>query len=216
MMEVIILEEYEAKALEKAEAVIKSGGLVAVPTDTVYGIIGDATNAQAVDRLYALKVRPKEKAFPVFVQDIAMARWFAYISDAKARFLERVWPGPLTVIFHHKEKLPSILTAGQDTIALRIPNHSFLSVLLSRVDIPLVQSSANISDLPSAKNSAEVIAFFSGQKQKPDLLVDGGEVPGTPSTIIDFTTNEPRLVRSGVMNKEDLDIFFKHISEAGL
>lgn len=216
MMEAITLQEHQEKALEKAETVIKSGGLIAVPTDTVYGVIGDATNAEVVSRLYALKGRPKEKAFPLFVRDIAAARWFAYISDAKARFLEKVWPGPLTVIFHHKEKLSPILTASQDTIALRMPDHLFLSALLDRVDVPLVQSSANISDLSPAKNSTEVIAFFSGQKQKPDLLIDGGEVAGIPSTIIDFTTNEPRLVRSGVMMKEDFDLFFKQISEAGL
>lgn len=211
-MKIITLSEHQEKTLGHVEAVIKKGGLVAIPTDTVYGIVGNATQAKTVERLYTLKMRPKEKAFPIFVRDIAMARWFAYISDVKARFLERVWPGPLTVIFHHKEKLPSVLTAGQNTIALRIPKAPFVSALLARMDIPLVQSSANISEMPAAKSSKDVIALFANQKQKPNLVIDGGEIAGMPSTIIDFTTNQPRLVRSGVMTREDIDLFFHQIS----
>lgn len=215
-MKIITLSEHQEKTLEKVEAVIKKGGLVVIPTDTVYGIVGNATQAKTVERLYSLKMRPKEKAFPIFVRDITMARWFAYISDAKARFLERVWPGPLTVIFHHKEKLPSVLTAGHSTIALRISKAPLVSALLARMNIPLVQSSANISDLPSAQSSKDVIASFANQTQKPNLVVDGGEIMGIPSTIIDFTTNQPRLVRSGVMTKEDIDLFFHQISEADI
>lgn len=212
MTKIIALREHKEKALEQSLSVIKKGGLVVIPTDTVYGIVGNATQAKTVERLYALKARSKEKAFPVFVRDIAMARWFAYISDEKARFLERVWPGPLTVIFHHKEKLPSVLTAGRNTIALRMPQSSFASELLNRMDVPLVQSSANISEMPAAKNSKDVIASFANQKQKPNLVIDGGDIEGIPSTIIDFTTNQPWLVRSGVMTKEDIDMFFQNIS----
>ena len=214
MREVITLQDHQEHTLKKAEMIIKSGGSIVVPTDTVYGIVGDATQAKTVERLFALKARPKEKAFPVFVRDIAMARWFAYISDAKARILGRVWPGPLTVIFHHKEKLPSVLTAGNNTIALRMPNHPFILSLLARTDVPLVQSSANISGLPAAKNSRDIIASFADQKEKPDLVIDGGEIAGLPSTIIDFTTHQPRLVRSGMMTKGDIVSFFQNISDA--
>lgn len=216
MTEVITLQEHQDKALEQSISVIKSGGLVVIPTDTVYGIAGDATQAKTSERLYALKMRPKGKAFPVFVRDVAMTRRFAYISDAKARFLEHVWPGPLTVIFHHKEKLPSVITANKDTIALRMPQSAFALSLLARIDIPLVQSSANISGMPAAKNSEDVIASFANQKQKPDLVIDGGEIIGMPSTIIDFTAHQPRLVRSGVMTKQDLDLFFQTLFETGL
>lgn len=214
MMEAVALREHQEKALEKAEAVIRSGGLVAVPTDTVYGIIGDALLPEAVARLYALKQRPKEKAFPVFVKDIAMARRFAYISDAKAGFLEHVWPGSVTVVFHRKEKLPLELTAGMDTIALRMPNAPFLLALLARVDVPLAQSSANLSGMPSAVHGQDVIAAFAREKQKPDLVIDGGAVPGTPSAIIDLTANEPRLVRSGLMSKKELDALFVRLQGA--
>lgn len=213
MMEAITWSEYQEKAVIKAASVIASGGLVAVPTDTVYGIVGDATRAEVIERLYTLKKRSKEKAFPVFVRDVAMARLFAYISDTKAILLKTIWPGPVTVIFHHKEKLPHVLTANQDTIALRIPKHPFFASLLSRVDVPLVQSSANLSHLPPATNSQDIITLFAAEQHKPDLLIDGGEVVGTPSTIVDFTTNELRFVRSGVMSKNDLDSFFQNFQD---
>lgn len=204
-MEIILLQENQEQALEKAEVIIKNGGLVAVPTDTIYGIIGDATNKSAVEALYELKQRSKEKAFPVFVRDVAMARWFAYISDAKARFLEHTWPGAVTVVFHHKEKLPEQVTAGKVTVALRMPHAPFLLALLARVKVPLVQSSANISGAAPAKNAQEISASFEGRACRPDLIIDGGEVAGNASVIIDFTGNKPLLMRSGLMNKNDID-----------
>lgn len=204
-MEVITLQDDQDEALEKAEAIIRKGGFIAVPTDTIYGIIGDATNENAVEALYELKQRPKEKAFPIFIRDIAMARWFAYISDAKARFLENAWPGTMTVIFNHKEKLTRNLTVGKDTVALRMPDTPFLLALLARMNVPLVQSSANISGIVPAKNTQEIIASFEGRAHSPDLIIDGGELAGSPSVIIDFTGNKPLLVRSGLMNKNDID-----------
>ncbi len=215
-MEVIVWEQNQEDALEKTTAVIKRGGLVAVSTDTVYGIIGDATNKDTVKALYELKHRPKEKAFPVFVKDIAMARWFAYVSDAKANFLTRVWPGGVSVVLHHKEKLPKNLTAGNNTIALRVPDHRFLLALLARLDVPLVQSSANLSGIPPAVTAEQVVVAFEKQKQKPSLLIDGGETPGIPSSIIDLTTNNARLIRGGPMNKKNFDLLIKELSEAGL
>ena len=98
--------------VSEAERVLRSGGLVISPTDTVYGILGDAASESALSKMFALKNRPAQKAFPVFVRDIAMARRYAYISDAKAVFLERVSPGSVTVVFHRKNKLPKALTGS--------------------------------------------------------------------------------------------------------
>ena len=206
MIESIVLQEYDTQAFERAEAVIKDGGLVVAPTDTVYGIMGDATQATVIERLYELKQRPHEKAFPVFVRDIAMARWFAYISDVKAQFLTTIWPGPVTAIFHHKEKLPPILTVSGDTIGLRMPNAPFIRSLLNRLQIPLVQSSANISGSNPATTVEDIMSLFDTQEQKPDLVIDGGEIKGASSSVIDFTANEPRLIRSGLMNKNEFEL----------
>ena len=127
MKTVALQEENMSAVISQAEAILSSGGVVISPTDTVYGILGSAANESAVSKMFALKNRPAQKAFPVFVRDSAMARHYAYISDAKAKFLERVWPGPVTVVFNHKEKLPKVLTDGLDTIGLRIPHYPFLT-----------------------------------------------------------------------------------------
>ena len=191
--------------ISQAEAILSSGGVVISPTDTVYGILGSAANESAVSKMFALKNRPAQKAFPVFVRDSAMARHYAYISDAKAKFLERVWPEPVTVVFNHKEKLPKVLTDRLDTIGLRMPHDPFLAELLKRVDAPLAQTSANISNEPPAENIEQIKHYFEKSKIQPDLVIDRGVLHGKPSTVIDFTGNEPIILRTGVVSKEELD-----------
>ncbi len=191
--------------LMRAIGVTQSGGIAAVPTDTVYGLVCDAQNEAVIRRMFVIKERSREKAFPVFARDIAMARRYAYISDAKAGFLEKIWPGPVTTVFHHKEKLPAALTGGRDTIGIRVPDHPFLSALLGRLGAPLAQTSANISGMPPAKNADEVKKYFDGAAEKPDLVIDGGEVSGVSSTVVDFTGAAPLILRSGVLSKADID-----------
>ena len=195
----------DATAAPEAAAAILRGEIIAVPTDTVYGLVCDARNEDAIRRLFAMKERPQEKAFPVFVRDIAMARRYAYVSDAKAKFLERVWPGAVTVVFHHKEKLPPVLTGGKDTLGIRIPHHPFLSLVLDRAGFPLAQTSANISAMPPAKSREEVEECFKDKKEKPDMIVDGGVLPGASSTVMDCTGVSPLLLRAGPISPQDLD-----------
>lgn len=205
-MKVTVLhEENYKKILSMAERILKLGGIVAAPTDTVYGLLGDATRAEVVKKMFAMKKRPEEKAFPIFVKVIASARKYAYISDAKAKFLEKVWPGSLTVIFQHKEKLPKILTGGLDTIGIRIPNHRFLLELLARIEFPLAQTSANISGRPPARSRSEIKTYFGKEKERPDLIIDGGEIAGRSSAVIDFTGKEPLVLRTGAVSKTELD-----------
>lgn len=205
-MEIVRLHELEPAVLaERVAAVIRRGGVAAVPTDTVYGLVCDAAEAAAVQRMFAMKARPQERAFPVFVRDVAMARRYAYISDAKARFLERVWPGAVTVIFHHKEQLPPALTGGKDTLGLRMSAHPLVAALLDRLHVPLAQTSANISDMPAAAAAEDAAAYFRGRPDAPDLIVDGGVLPGSSSTVIDCTGDSPLVLRAGPVSKQDLD-----------
>lgn len=205
-METIILSQDNRDGLlVRLESVIREGGVAALPTDTVYGLVCDAANPSAVARVFAMKNRPEEKALPVFVKDIVDARRYAYISDAKTKFLERVWPGAVTAIFQHKEKLPSLLTGGRDTIGIRVPDHPFVLSLLGRLDAPLAQTSANISSQPPAKTAAEVGEYFKNADEKPDLIIDHGVVPGVSSAVIDCTGSAPVILRSGIVPKTDLD-----------
>ncbi|MDP3771970.1 MAG: L-threonylcarbamoyladenylate synthase [bacterium] len=209
-MEIVALEHsVPPELITCAVALLRGGGVAILPTDTVYGMVCDASNAAAIRRMFALKKRPKEKAFPVFVRDIPTARRLAYIADAKARFLERVWPGAVTVLFNHKGKLPKVLTGGSQKIGMRMPDHPLLRALLDEYAAPLAQTSANTSGAPPAKTSEEVCAYFPDGGDEPDLFVDAGAIAGAASTIIDYSGNQTLLVRTGVMSRERLDELFK-------
>lgn len=197
------------EVLSRAEKILRSGGIIIAPTDTVYGIIGRADEEAVIKKIFALKKRPQEKAFPVFVKDIAEARRYAYISDTKAKFLEKIWPGPVTAVFHHKEKLPMLLTGGKDTIGIRVPNHPFLLKLLARVEFPLVQTSANISNQPPAKNLEEIQGYFKKGPKEPELVIDGGVLAGGQSTMISLTGVNPVILRTGAVTKEELNHLFR-------
>jgi len=213
-VEIIKLDnQNKIQALAQAEATLRSGNIVIIPTDTVYGIIADASNKDTLKRIFELKKRPHEKAFSIFVKNITMARWYAYVSDAKARFLETIWPGPFIVVFHHKEKLPHILTGANETIGIRIPNFHFLLDLLDRFDGPLVQTSANVSDLPPAKNISEVESYFKDRLTDKDLLIDDGDLVGESSSVIDFTRQQPILLRTSLVSKDKLDTIFNSLQE---
>lgn len=213
-MEILQLtDKNEGEILSKTEATLRWSRVAIVPTDTVYGIVGDATRERVVQRIFVLKGRPLEKAFPVFVRDIKTARYFAYISDQKAKFLEKVWPGPVTVVFQHKEKLPKNLTGGMETIGMRIPSHPFLLKLLSELNFPLVQTSANISDKPPARNIGDIKRYFEEAEAEPDLVVDAGELSGQASTVVDFTGNEPIVLRTGLVSREELNKLLKELGQ---
>lgn len=205
-MKVIVLGGISSRhILTRLTEMLGAGGVAVVPTDTVYGLIADARNEDAIRKMFAIKQRSQERAFPIFVRGIAMARQYAYISDAKARFLEGVWPGPVTAIFRHKEKLPTLITGGKGTIGIRMPDNAFILELLARLDSPLAQTSANISGEPVAKNADEVKRYFVSPEHQPDLLIDGGEVSGMSSTVIDCTGASPLILRTGPVSKADLD-----------
>lgn len=205
-MEIAVLrEENYQDVLARAEAALRARGIVIAPTDTVYGIIGDARSASVIRNMFALKRRPEEKAFPVFVRDLAMAQEFAEIPAAMAKLLEKVWPGPVTAIFRHRGNLPEVLTGGLATVGIRVPNHRFLLELLARLNFPLAETSANISGKPPAKNMREVAEYFGEGEVRPNLVINGGELSGQPSTVIDFSGETPVILRAGVLSKRELD-----------
>ncbi len=204
MKQILLTNENAGEVLTDVEEVIRNGGIAIVPTDTVYGIIGDARNESVIKKVFSVKKRPEEKAFPVFIGSISDARRWAYISDQKASFLEHVWPGQITVIFQKKGRLPSALIGGKETLGIRVPDSAFLLKLLSFFDFPLLQTSANISSWPAARTPEEVLRYFDAAADDIDLFVSAGAFSGTPSTVIDFTSDHPILLRSGLVTKAEL------------
>lgn len=205
MKRILLTNENAGEVLGNAEEVIRRGGILILPTDTVYGIVGSAKSERAIEKAFFVKRRPEEKAFPVFIGSIPDARRWAYISDQKAAFLEHVWPGAITVVFQKKGELPALLTGGKDTLGLRMPDHPLLLRLLSFFDFPLFQTSANVSSQEPARTPEDVARSFGANESAIDLFIDAGPLVGNPSTVIDYTTDHPIILRSGRVSKAELD-----------
>ncbi|RJQ35964.1 threonylcarbamoyl-AMP synthase [Candidatus Parcubacteria bacterium] len=207
-MDVLHLTERNIDAAaDHAASLIKRGGIAAVPTDTVYGLVGDALRPSSVGKIYRIKARAFTKALPIFVRDIAMAQQYAYIERRLVPFLQEVWPGPTTIILRKKDALPDSLTGGTNTIGMRIPASPFIAALLARFDNPLAETSANISGSEPATTASEVQNTFMHHIPQPELVVDGGKIESEgPSAVLDLTRpDNPKILRMGSITKEKLD-----------
>jgi L-threonylcarbamoyladenylate synthase len=190
-------------AQEVALALLAREEIVAAPTDTVYGLFCRPDSPTAIDCLYVAKARPPDKAIPVLIGDIAQLKQVARPpwSPAADRLMERLWPGALTLVLPAQPHLPSILTAGQPTVAVRMPAHALLCALLRKTG-PLAATSANRSGGPNTHNVTEVLAQLDGRI--PLLLSDDTPIAADslPSTIVDLTDSEqPRLLRQGPLGE---------------
>ena len=175
---------------------IEQGEVVVCPTDTVYGLIADATNEKAVKKLLKIKKRNTQKPIPIFVKDIKIAKKFALINKNQEKFLKKVWPGKVTVVLKRKGKLPRILFRNKKTIGLRIPDYKIINQLLLIINRPLTGTSANISGQPPSTKIKEVISQFKNQKFQPDLIIDAGNLPKSkPSIVLDLTTSPTKILR---------------------
>lgn len=174
----------EAQAIVRAARILESGGLVAVPTETVYGLAARADNAAAVARIYAAKGRPSFNPLIVHVRDARQAEQYAAVSDQARSLMARHWPGPLTLVLPCRPDagLAPAVTAGLPTVALRAPAHPVMQALLRQLDFPLAAPSANRSGFISPTTAAHVLASLDG---RIDLVLDGGACKaGVESTII--------------------------------
>jgi len=188
--------------INKVIKVIKKGGVIVCPTDTVYGLIADAMNKKAVKKVFQIKKRTFQKPIPVFVKNLRMAKSLAVINKKQEKFLEKFWPGKITAILRAKEKLPKgILKNGK--IGLRIPNYKLLNILLEKLNFPLTGTSANISGRPASTKIKKILNQLENQKHKPDLILDAADLkPSLPSTVID--AEGFRVLRKGAVSKKEI------------
>jgi L-threonylcarbamoyladenylate synthase len=189
-----------SKAWRRAKTVVEDGGLVAFPTDTVYGIACDPYNEDAINRLYAAKSRDRLKALPLLLSDASMVgRVARTIPECAKQLGVRFWPGALTLVLPRVPDLPTALGGG-DTIAVRVPNHAELQAFLGSCRGALATSSANLSGRPDAL-AAQQAADYLGEHV--GIIIDGGTTPGgIPSTVIDCTQDPPVILRVGAITKE--------------
>jgi L-threonylcarbamoyladenylate synthase len=192
------------KVIKKAADVIKKGGVVICPTDTVYGLIADVKNSSAVRKIFEIKRRKSSKPFPVFVKDIKAAKILAFISQAQEKILKKFWPGKLTAIFKAKSfKFPEGIVSKDKKIGLRMPKYKLLNLLLRKLNSPLAETSANISGKKASTNIKEVLRQFKNEKYQPDLVLDAGNLKKSlPSTVIDM--ENLRILRKGQISKKEI------------
>jgi len=192
----------DARAIARASEVLRRGGLVAFPTETVYGLGADALDPAAIARVFAAKARPADNPLIVHVADVTAARGLVREFPEVAEQASALWPGPLTLVLRRHARVPDATTAGQDTVALRIPDHPVALALLQACGRPLAAPSANRSGRPSPTLAAHVLADLDG---RIDLILDGGPTRhGLESTVLDLTGARPLLLRRGAVTLEDL------------
>ncbi len=197
--------------IERGIEVLKSGGVIAFPTDTVYGLGADAFNAGAVDRIYDIKGRPRDRQFPLLIADIGSLVMLAGEIPETARFLAgRFWPGGLTMVFPVAPSLPAHLAAGPG-IAVRIPDHPVCLALIRGLGKPVIGTSANPSGQQAALAAVDVRQQLAS---KVDLIIDGGRCPGgKESTVVDVTGKAPVILREGILPAHEIERAYEEYLE---
>ena len=185
--------------LDEARVVLLRGGLVAFPTETFYGLGANATDREAVRRVFQMKGRPESKPLLVLVDSVKMAESLALeVSDLARHLMAACWPGPLTLVFRAAPELPVELTAGTGTVGIRVPAHPIALGLVRAAGLPVTAPSANPTGAEPPTTAEHVRRFFEGSI---DLILDGGPTPGVrPSTILDVSVSPPRLLREGALD----------------
>lgn len=194
--------------LIRIKTALKEGKVIAYPTDTFYGLGADPLNKTAVSEIFRIKNRPEEKPILVLIHsEQQLDSLVETISKEAKQLIEKLWPGPLTLIFRSKNHLPENLTAYTGTLGIRMPNNLFARNFLKAVGHPLTATSANLSASKNLTTAKEVREHFG---QKVPIIIDGGKPTGDKSsTILDTTVSPPRLIRSGACPKEKIEATLK-------
>ncbi len=191
------------KSVLRAAELLRAGELVALPTETVYGLAANALDEKAIAKIFHVKGRPSHNPIIVHVAGAEMARacvrqW----PEPAEKFARAFWPGPLTLVLPRSEKIPPAVTAGGDTVGIRWPGHPFMQAVIRECGFPLAAPSANLSNQVSPTNADHVRAQLDG---KISLIVDGGQSQvGIESTVLDLTVSPPRILRPGMIHADSL------------
>jgi L-threonylcarbamoyladenylate synthase len=197
------------KQVEQGVSILKEGGIVAFPTDTVYGLGAAVNLPQAVERVYEVKGRVKNTPLPLLLADKSQIDEVAEAVPPIARLLaEKFLPGGLTMVLFKSKSVPDTVTGGGKTVAIRIPAHPVPLALARGVGTPIIGTSANLSGQPSALTAEEVYAQLDG---RVNLIIDGGRcLGGRESTIVDLTGKTPLILREGAISRKELKSAYRH------
>lgn len=204
----------DAAGLAAAVAVLRRGGVVGMPTETVYGLAADAFDPTAVERIFRVKHRPADNPLIVHVAGLGeLKRLVTELTPVAVELAARFWPGPLTLVLDARDEVPLITTGGLRTVAVRLPDHPVAAALLEAYGGPLAAPSANRSGRPSPTTAAHVVADLGDDLE---VVLDGGPCPvGVESTVVDARGATPRVLREGSITREDLGLDTGPMREAG-
>ncbi|MCX7771742.1 MAG: L-threonylcarbamoyladenylate synthase [Clostridia bacterium] len=199
-----VIKADDQSGIASAAKALSDGGLVAFPTETVYGLGADARNSEAVKAIYKAKGRPSDNPLIVHISNNSqLNELVSKIPEKAACLMEAFWPGPLTLVFEKSDKIPQIITAGLDTVAIRLPQNDVALKLIEMSGVPVAAPSANVSGRPSPTCAGHVIEDLAG---KIDYIIDGGPCTvGVESTVLDITTDPPVILRPGGITREMLE-----------
>lgn len=199
----IDLAQPSPQLIDKAADVIQGGGVIIYPTETLYGLGANPLDPKAMKKLYTIKGRDKSKPIPFLIKDQEMLETLVEdIPPIGRQLMERYWPGALTLIFRAKKGLPPPLSGEGDTIGLRISTHPIAQRIVEALDTPLTSTSANPAGEVDLTDPRMIARTFGDQV---DLIIEGGQVPGIGSTVVDLTTTPPKVVREGMIREPLLE-----------
>ena len=189
--------------IERAAQILRDGGLLGIPTETVYGLGANGLNPEAVANIFRAKGRPQDNPLILHIPDAAWLERYCRNSPDTAYILaEKFWPGPMTMVLERKELVPDVVTAKLETVGMRCPAHDLCRAIITTADVPVAAPSGNTSGRPSPTNAQHMLEDMDG---KIDAIIDGGACQvGVESTIIDLTCNPPRMLRPGGVTLEQL------------
>ena len=190
--------------IEQAIEILKKGGIVAFPTDTVYGLGASALDEEAVARVYEAKGRPRHLALPLLLADISQIAAVARpVPEIAWRLAQRFLPGGLTLVLHKASSVSTVVSGGGEKIAVRVPNHPVPLALIEGLGAPITGTSANLTGSPSPDTAEEV---HQQMGDRVNLVIDGGRCPGgMDSTVLDLTGETPRILREGAISREEIE-----------
>lgn len=188
------------EAAQQASEVLKQGGIVVYPTDTVYGLGADPFNQKAIEKIIRIKGRLATKGIPIVIRDRSQLNRVAKVTAEEEKVIKKYWPGAVTIVLDKTDPVPKLLTGGRDTVAVRQPKHRFIQYLLKAFGNPIAATSANMSGQPVCLSTNEVLGQLKNSYDLIDLVIDAGKLPSSPSsTIIQIGAGRINILRAGAV-----------------
>ena len=193
-------------AVSKTIETLKDGGVIIYPTETLYGLGALITSSEAIHRIFQIKGRSENMSLPILVKDFEMLEEYATVPVKYLEMLQKNMPGPFMAILNLKTEINELITSGKDKIGIRISSNIFVTLLMEKLDVPLISTSANISGSDNVYDIDALISLFGN---KVDLIIDSGSIsPSKGSTIVDFTVQPPQILREGDLSKDKIKEYF--------